>query len=190
MVQLSRKFIKFMKTDAKSYLLSALSVVVFSGASLASNFTRSKPIVAYSERSICPTGVHDSYFDLTYFNSEIPIGSIVSLRFGFEHENSCRCRSTFLTAWNETQTIAMKQWEQFGWYTRISSQVACGMNQFLLSGIDFVIEIQSPNGDVLLEPAPTQGYYRATKPDFSNCQSAEGIEPKTCPADVQWVNSP
>lgn len=149
---------------------------------------RAKPSVSYTQALNCQNGHQTHYFDITYFNSEIPTGSTVSVLLGYEHDLNC-CRRW----WYDPNVILMTQWEQFGWMLRISHEVACGSGPSTLAGIDFYVQIQSPSGEILREPSltqqGTQGYYRSQVPDMGACSKSIDTETeKSCAVEVQWVN--
>ena len=161
----------------------------------AAESTVRKPSVSYSERINCSDGSSRSgSFDLVYFNSEIPLGSTVSVRFGFEGVTKTQCfcnQFTTESAWANAATLPMKQWEDFGWMIRINREVACGDFGFIVNGIDFVVEIRHPSGSLLIDPTDHQGfqgYYRARIPNMSECNSMGSNSEKTCTTEVEWVN--
>lgn len=183
-----------MKTGRYYFLALTLSSAILSHTGLAAQTPRIKPSVAYIQSLFCPTGHQTNYFDLTYFNSEIPAGSLVSMQVGFEHDTDCCGFGALRIGWSNPKIVMMKQWEQFGWVVRISQEVACGLNQSTLAGIDFIVQIQSPSGEVVREPSLTQqgnqGYYRAPIPDMRGCALVDGELQKTCSTEVQWVSGP
>lgn len=171
------------------YLLHAFVLLnaFFAQSVLAAPTPRAKPLVSYTRGATCENGHQTNYFDITYFNSEIPSGSMVSLLLGYEHDVCCQ-----RIGWYSANVILMTQWEQFGWMLRVSSDVACGNYQSTLAGIDFYVQIQAPSGEILREPSltqqGTQGYYRSQVPDMNTCKPGDDATETVCPLEVQWVN--
>ena len=178
-----------MKTGRYHLLALTLGCGILSQTVLAAAAPRIKPTVSYTQSLVCPNGHQTNYFDVTYFNSEIPLGSMVSMNVGFEHDTGVE-----RVGWSEPNIIVMKQWEQFGWVLRIGRDVACGINQTTLAGIDFFVQIKAPSGEIVREPSLTQqgnqGYYRAQIPDLHDCTLVDGESQQTCSTEVQWVNPP
>lgn len=172
-------------TRYPNFVLAAACLFISLSAK-ANPIPRIKPTVSFSEPVDCPHGMHENYFDFTYFNSEIAPGSQVWLQYGFERGGVPG------TGWYSSRMIEMKQWEQFGWYARVNlGLMPCGCYRSNLSGVDFVVQIKSPDGQIAREPSLDQGfqgYYRANTLNIPSCSTAEGGQLKTCTADVEWVN--
>ncbi|MCX6119354.1 MAG: hypothetical protein NT027_17585, partial [Proteobacteria bacterium] len=161
------------------------------------------PTVRFSEtrRDQCDNSV-SGYFDVFYFNSEIPIGSRVFLQIGYEMGKYSSIQREFQPwyNWHEVSFMEMLQWEDFGWYLRLPKSLIQRNRWHRLIGIDLKIEIKprfsesgtevdAENTDISGHSTSTN-YLKGLLPDMKQCASQSlinGQSIRSCPVDLMIV---
>ena len=155
----------------------------------------SSPIVQYSD-------IWDSrfmevltgFYDVTYFNAVIPYGSKVFLHYGFE-ESCYRSQNPaygVCEIWQNSKTVELKQWEEFGWVTRVSQVVyRRGVTRYV-TGLDFYLEIRKPDQQtIFVRGGELEGnYFRAVAPDMSTCEDLGHDKLKICAVTLSVAVKP
>jgi hypothetical protein len=186
-----------------SRLHRILSILAFCGAVLAvcpavsqgsESLWSQRPVVRFSDVWCGPNNATlIGYFDVSYFNSELPRGSKITIHYGFEEVSLVSPPSQNSSKWLYRDASDLKQWEEFGWYGRISRQVATRYSQSKISALDFYFEVLLPDGRRVFslgdEDSP-KAYYRAEVPDMRVCKDLGHERLKICATSLSVVAMP
>ena len=152
------------------------------------------PEVRYSEMWCC--GDQEDrvgFFDVMYFNSVIPYGSVVTLHYGFERDDYAPLKSQRPISWFEPATVQLTQWGEFDWFVRVTHEIERHETPFRLVGFDFWFEIKTPSGEIIIErgASSANGYMLAKIPEMDQCQDLEtDVSRRVCLSTVSVVDRP
>jgi hypothetical protein len=142
-----------------------------------------KPVVRYSETGgTSSTAV--GAFDVTYLDASVPLGSELILHFGFEVSDNF---SDDLFVWSEPNTGPMKNWEEFGWFTRIEfNRMPSGMQKTVV-GLDFVVEVKPPGASRYFINGGTSesSYFKVQIPGPESCSYTSPSYRSGCATSVE-----
>ncbi|MCX6125590.1 MAG: hypothetical protein NTV34_12725, partial [Proteobacteria bacterium] len=154
-----------------------------------------RPVVHYSdvwagENNATLTGL----FDVTYFNAVVPFGSKITIHYGFEvstYDPYLR-RYVPTSHWNDASSMSLKQWEEYGWVTRLTRIIMKKGSWTATTGLDFYLEIQTPSGEVFCNRGgpDDRNYYRAGIPNMAICADLGHEYLKICAVTLEVALKP
>lgn len=133
------------------------------------------------------------YFDMIYFNSVIPYGSRVFVHYGFELSSRSPRSGKFevTETWVDPSKIEMKQWEEYGWFTRIPRNIQTRHGSQKVTAVNFYLWIETPDGRTIYQRGgnDVSNYFRGTVP-APTCEDLGHEALKICAVSLEVASNP
>lgn len=111
----------------------------------------------------------DGRFTINYTNYDLPWGSRVYLRYGFERGVFQNGKLQTASHWNDIGHIELTSSGPYKWEGAVSKQLYSRGSSSQLSALEFVVQVVLPDGHDFFDKGSncTSGYYRAPSPTLS-----------------------
>jgi hypothetical protein len=129
----------------------------------------------------------DAEFLVSYANPDLPWGTKVFLRHGFERSEFHQGALRPVSDWNDVSVSEMTASGPYRWEARLVKQVYTRGSSWHFTGLDFVFEIVLPDGHVMFDKGSdsTWGYYEASAPDVNG--TCDSLGDNFCDLSVQAI---